>query len=138
MITNAGLRKAMREVAKKKGPFTLFAKIRRSDAPGAWDLVVSAPWLEHGKLKATNELVQLLSDSLGDDALHEFARIATVGVEHPTVRFLIANCPLDDGAIRMQSSDLFGLQIDEAVIFRAMKPSAARRQDLPKMEPTRG
>jgi hypothetical protein len=71
----------MRDIAAKKGDFTLFAKIRRADAPGTWDLVVSAPWLEAGKLKATSELVELLSDSVGENSLHEFSRIQTVGAD---------------------------------------------------------
>jgi hypothetical protein len=42
----------MHEIADRKGNFTLFAlfmradsPFARSDDPGAWDLVVSAPWL---------------------------------------------------------------------------------------------
>ena len=126
MITNATLRKAMHEIANKKGDFVLFARFMRSDAPGTWDLVVSAPWLEKGRLKATSELVELLSDSIGEEALHFFSRIATVGQDHPTVKFILANLPVDDGELRLRSTDLFDLQIDEAVIFRAMKPRADR------------
>lgn len=126
MITNATLRKAMREIAAKKGDFVLFARFMRSDSPGTWDLVVSAPWLEKGQLKATSELVDLLSDSIGEEALHDFSRIATVGRDHPTVRFILANFPIDDGELRVRSTDLFGLQIDEAVIFRAKMSSAHR------------
>ncbi len=51
----------MDEIARKKGEFTLFALLMRADAPGTWDLVVSAPWLESGKLKATGEFVRLLA-----------------------------------------------------------------------------
>lgn len=137
MISNSSLRKAMRDIAKKKGEFTLFAKIRRSDAPGTWDLVVSAPWLEDGKLKATSELVELLSDSVGEAALHEFSRIATVGAEHPTVKFILQAFSVDDGELRVQSTDLFGLHIDEAVVFRAKKPLINRRPSNTQMEPTR-
>ena len=126
MIANATLRKAMHEIAAKKGEFTLFAKFLRSDAPGTWDLVVSAPWLEKGRLKATNELVVLLSDSIGAAALHDFSRIATVGADDPTVKFMLTNLAVDDGELRVQSTDLFGLQIEDAVIFRAAKPSANR------------
>jgi hypothetical protein len=117
----------MRDIAKRKGEFTLFAKIRRSDAPGTWDLVVSAPWLEEGKLKSTSELVELLSDSIGEASLHEFSRIATVGADHPTVRFMLQNLPVDDGELRVQSTDLFGLHIEEAVVFRAKRPVADRQ-----------
>jgi hypothetical protein len=136
VITNASLRRAMRDIAKKKGDFALFAKIRRSDAPGTWDLVVSAPWLEEGKLKATSELVELLSGSVGETSLHEFSRIATIGADHPTVRFMLDNFSVEDGEQRVQSTDLFGLQIDEAIVFRAKKPGA-RRPSNPRMEPTR-
>jgi hypothetical protein len=129
-MTNATLRKAMYEIAAKKGQFTLFAKFMRSDAPGTWDLVVSAPWLEKGELKATSELVELLSDSIGEDALHDFSRIATVGKDHPTVKFILANLPVDDGERRVHGTDLFGLQIDEAVIFRAKKRGAGRSRPL--------
>src|ERR1035438_8521788 len=52
------LRRAMHEIAKRKGDFTLFALFMPADAPlmqagdpGTWDLVVSAPWLERGRLK---------------------------------------------------------------------------------------
>jgi hypothetical protein len=126
----------MHDIAKKKGPFILFAKIRRSDAPGTWDLVVSAPWLEEGKLKATGELVELLSHSIGESSLHEFSRIATVGADHPTVKFMLKNFPLDDGELGVQSTDLFGFQIEEAVIFRAKIPGASDRPKR-RMEPTR-
>ena len=127
VITNARLRKAMRDIASTKGDFTLFAQIRRSDAPGTWDLVVSAPWLESGKLKATSELVELLSESLGETSLQEFSRIATVGGDDPIARFMLDNLPVNDGELRMQSTDLFGLQIDEAVVFRAKRATANRR-----------
>ena len=39
MITNTALRKAMHEIAAKKGDFTLFALFRRSDAPGRIEMV---------------------------------------------------------------------------------------------------
>src|ERR1022692_1693682 len=78
VIATGPLRKAMREIAARKGDFTLFALLMRADSLGRWDLVVSAPWLESGKLKATSELVELLSDSIGREALQQFARVATV------------------------------------------------------------
>lgn len=46
--TLAALHEAMRDIGVRKGEFTLFGLFMRSDAPGTWDLVVSAPWLEAG------------------------------------------------------------------------------------------
>ena len=42
MINTNLLRKAMDEIAAKKGEFTLFALLKRPDAFGEWDLVVSS------------------------------------------------------------------------------------------------
>ena len=125
-MPHAALRKAMRDIASKKGEFTLFALFMRSDAPGTWDLVVSAPWLEKGQLKATSELVELLADAIGEESLHGFSRIATVAKDHPAVKFMLANLPVDDGELRYRGTDLLPLEIDEAIIFRARKAGADR------------
>lgn len=122
MLPTSVLRKAMHEIAAKKGDFTLFTLFLRADAPGTWDLVVSAPWLESGKLKATSELVELLSESIGTESLQQFSRVATVDRDNSAVKFILANLPVDDGELRVRSTDLFGLQIEEAVIFRAKRP----------------
>jgi hypothetical protein len=92
--------------------------------------------LEAGKLKATSELVELLSGSVGETSLHEFSRIQTVGADHPTVKFMLDNFGVEDGELRVQSTDLFGLQIEEAIVFRATR-AAARRPSNRRMEPTR-
>lgn len=126
MIPTSVLRDAMHEIAAKKGDFTLFALFRRADAPGTWDLVVSAPWIESGKLKATSEFVNLLADSIGTEPLKQFARVQTVSEDSPAVKFILASFPVDDGERHIQSTDLFGLRIDEAVIFRARRPDPKR------------
>lgn len=80
----------MHGITQVKGPFTLFALFRR-DPLGPWDLVVSAPWLEHGKLKAVGELLRLLSDRIGEETVKEFGRIATVARDDEFVEFLLTN-----------------------------------------------
>ena len=112
----------MHEIAAKKGDFTLFGLFMRSDAPGTWDLVVSAPWLEKGKLKATGELVRLLTDSIGEKVLRDFSRIQTVNKGNPALKAILAAFSVDDGEVRIQKRNLFGLEIEDAIILRAKKP----------------
>ena len=123
MIDTGALRKAMHEIADRKGDFTLFALLLRVGALGTWDLVVSAPWLERRKLKATRELVNLLAKSLGRESLRQFARVEAVAGDDPTVRFIVRSVPVEDGERHIQSTDLFGLQIEKAIIFRAWRPA---------------
>ena len=125
MMETTSLRKAMREIAKRKGNFTLFGLFMRSDAPGTWDLVVSAPWLEKGKLKGLSEFVELLSDSIGEQALSNFSRIQTISSDDPGLKAVLRAYSVDDGEVHVRNSNLFGLQIEDALIFRA-KRSAER------------
>ena len=126
VIDTGVLRKAMHEIAELKGDFTLFALFRREDAPstwGTWDLVVAAPWLESGKLKALGELVDLLARSIGRESLSQFSRVETVPSNNRTVKFILDKFPVDDGERSLQSTDLFDLRIEEAIILRAKRPS---------------
>jgi len=126
VISSAVLRKAMHEIAAKKGDFTLFGLFKRADALGMWDLVVSAPWLESGKLNALGELVELLTQSLGKESISQFSRVETVPGNHPTVKYILNTIPVDDGERRLQNTDLFGLQITDAIILRAKRPVARK------------
>jgi hypothetical protein len=139
MIAISSLRKAMPEIAAKKGDFTLFGLFMRSDAPGTWDLVVSAPWLEKGKLKATSEFVELLTDSIGEQALRHFSRIQTVSSDSPALKAVLAAFSVDDGELRVQKSNLFGLEIEDAIILRAKRPQPDANE-LPNtaLHPTAG
>ena len=121
MISSGRLRKAMRDIAAKKGPFTLFGLFMRADAPGTWDLVVSAPWLEEGKLKALAEFTELLSRALGEKALHGFSRVVTLSGDNPGLHAILSAFAVEDGEIRVQKSNFFGLEIEDAYIFRAKR-----------------
>jgi len=122
MINTNVLRRAMDGIAAKKGEFTLFALLMRADAPGTWDLVVSASWLESGNLKATREFVRLLAQSMGEESLHQFSRVVALDSNDAPARFILENLPVEDDELRVQSTDLLGLQIQEAIILRAKKP----------------
>ena len=121
MIATDRLRKAMRDISAQKGDFTFFALLMRSDAPGTWDLVVAAPWLKRGKLKGISEFTELLAKSIGKQSLSQFARIVTIDELDPRLKAIVSQFSVDDGDISIQSSDLFGLDIEEAVIMRAKR-----------------
>ena len=122
MINVNRLRKAMRHIASKKGDLTLFALFRRTDGLGAWDLIVSAPWLEESKYKAVSEIVDLLVESIGRKSLVDFARVEPIPANNPTIKFIVKNYPVDDGELRIPPTGLFDLPIEEVIILRAKRP----------------
>jgi hypothetical protein len=121
MIATDRLRKAMRDISAQKGDFTFFALLMRSNAPGTWDLVVAAPWLKGGKLKSLIEFTESLAKSIGEQSLSHFARIVTIDELDPRLKAIVSKFAVDDGDISIQSSDLFGLDIEEAIIMRAKR-----------------
>jgi hypothetical protein len=121
VIATSKLRKAMREIAAKKGEFSLFGIFLRSNSPGTWDLVVSAPWLEKGKLKTLREFTELLSESMGEQALRKLAPIVILNEGDPAVKAVISAFSVDDGEVRVSRSNLFGLEIEDAIILRAKR-----------------
>ena len=116
------LRHAMAAIAEKKGDFALFGVFMRADAPGRWDLVVAAPWLEVGQLKAVNELVELLEDQLGERDVRQFAQIVTLKSSSPEIRAELSNLNVTGSEQRFYNTNLFGADVEEAVILRA-KPA---------------
>lgn len=138
MINTNVLRKAMHDLAAKRGEFTLFALLMRADAPDTWDLLVSAPWLESGKLKATEEFVRSLAQSIGKESLQQFARVLALGDNDTPVKFILENIPVEDGEIHIRSTDLRGIQIEKAIIFRAMKANPrSSRLPIRPLQPTK-
>lgn len=126
MITSKTLRRAMHKMAAKKGDFTLFATFMRSNGLGLWDLVVAAPWLNKERYKAMREVAGLLREAVGKSAISGFAKVVPVDADDPSVQFILTNLPVEDGEIRIKKPDLFDLEFDEAIIFRAKKPAANR------------
>jgi hypothetical protein len=133
VIATRYLRRAMHDIAARRGDFTLFAlfmptdaPFMRADSPGTWDLVVSAPWLQGSRLKAVREVVELLAKSIGRQAVQRFSRVDVIDGDDPLVRFILRSLPVEDGALRIESTDLMGFQIERAIIFRAWKPDVKK------------
>ena len=123
MIEIEKLGRVMRELARDKGPFTLFGLFHREGAPhDKWDLVVSAPWLEHGRMKALNEFVEKLSSVVRAPEILSLSRVVRISPDNPGLEAVLRSFPVDDGPVVVRDTTLFGLSIREAFILRAMRP----------------
>jgi len=125
MIKIEKLQKLMKHVEARRGRFTFFAVFMREESPGLWDLVVSAPWLEAGRLKALGEFVEEMSEALGQDEVMSFSRIVTLNRNDQALHDILNEVEPPKKPIDMQGHDLFGLPIEHAVILRAELPKAA-------------
>lgn len=121
MIDIEKLRRAMRQISAKRGEFTLFALFRREEAPAGWDLVVSSPWLEEGKLKGLAEFVKDLKGLIGEKQLRELSRIVTIDQDDPSLKSILRSVQVDDGVTEVLESVFFGLRVEHAIFLRAKR-----------------
>jgi len=115
------LRQLMHDVSIEKGEFSLFGLFLRAEAPDKWDLVVSSPWLEEGKLKALGEFVEKLAAAIGEDQLLSISRVVTLNADDPALDAVTKAVSVEDGLIEIRDSDLFGLKIAHAYVLRAKR-----------------
>jgi len=125
MIPTDKLRQFMEQVEAQKGRFTLFGVFMREDSPGRWDLVVSAPWLEAGKLKALGEFAEKMSKEFGLEEVMSFSRIVTLNRDDPVLQAILTKVAPVKKLWKKQERNLFGLPLEHAVILRADHPKAA-------------
>lgn len=83
--------------------------------------MVSATWLGEEKLADLRDLARLLSEELGEDQLKQFSRIVILDTSDPALNAVLSAISVEDGEVRVQQSNFFGLQIEDALILRAKR-----------------
>lgn len=129
MIDRERLMEAMEAIVRKRGPLTLFALLMRADSPGKWDLLVAAPWIDEGKLKAFSHVANEVHARLGDEEVLALSRIAQVPEGSRELRAILSEVPDEtEFPVELRGTDLFGLGVVHAIIFHASgSASRARR-----------
>jgi hypothetical protein len=121
MIDIEKLRKVMNRVSAEKGNFVFFGLFLTEEAPDRWDLVVSAPWLEKGKLKALSEFIEILSSIVGQKEVLSLSKIVTLNHDEPSLKAILKAVQVEDGPTVLQDNNLFGLEVKQAYILRARR-----------------
>ena len=124
MNTVPRFREAMQAIAKKKGDFALFGLFMPADGPGTWDIVVAAPWLEGGRLKALTDIIRLLDQQLGKREVRRFAKVVILSTSSPEVRSALDELNIETAEKRFRRTTLFGADVQEAIVLRAKSPGA--------------
>lgn len=129
MIDRRRLQQAMEAIVVERGRLTLFALMKRPESRDSWDLVVAAPWIDRGKLKAFSYIAAHLHERLGDQQMLRLSRIAQIPLRSEELSAILEevrreNKPLP---LELHGPNLFGLGVTDAVVFRAepLKPRKA-------------
>lgn len=113
MIDTNKLQKLLEEIALEQGAFTLFGLFLRE---GQWALLVSAPWLEKGKLEAFGYLSERVVPRLTEKELLSLSRMESLNEGDPALEAILHTLRIEGGPI-LQGENLFGLEIQEALVL---------------------
>lgn len=108
-------------MAKQKGPFDLFGLFLREDAPGKWDLVVAAEWIEKDKQAALKYIAGVLQNTLSKSELLKLSRIAIIDEGNPALEVFQKAMHVEHGIAEIQDSNFFGLQIKHVYLITSKR-----------------
>lgn len=108
-------------MAKEKGPFDLFALFLREDAPGKWDLVVAAEWIEKDKETAFKYIAGIVQKTLSKEQLLKLSRIAIVDESNQALEAFHRAMHVEHGVAEIQDSNFFGLQIKHVYLITSRR-----------------
>jgi len=115
------LKEQEQEMANEKGPFDLFALFLREDAPGKWDLVVAADWIERNKQEALQYISNALKTKLSQSELVKLSRISIIDESNPALGALQSAMQVEHGIAEIKDSNFFGLQIKHAYLITSKR-----------------
>lgn len=108
-------------MAEEKGPFDLFALFLREDAPGKWDLIVAAEWIENNKEASFNYLAGIVQKALSKEELLKLSRIVLIGEGNPALEAFHKVVHGEHLVMEIQDSNFFGLQIKNAYVITSQR-----------------
>lgn len=120
------LKKQEETMAEEKGPFDLFALFLREDAPGKWDLVVAAEWIEKDKPSALKYIASIVQRALTTDELMKLSRIAIIDESNPALDAFHRAVNIEHSIAEIQDSNFFGVQLKHVYLITSKRrPNSA-------------
>jgi len=114
-----GFLRLEKSLSEKKGVFRLFALFMRLDAPGSWDLVVSATWVDRDKVGALNAIASEMKVQLRPEWTTSISRIVPVPGSSEVVQTVASFCNASHNIFQLMDLTLGRIPIKHAVIFTA-------------------
>ncbi len=110
-----------REVASEKGEFLLIGLFLREDAQHRWDLLVSAPWLEAGKMDGLRYLSGKLQPRLDAKERLLLSKVVILEKDNPVLAAVQRAVSTSHTTVEVQDSVFFGMQFRRAYVITSRK-----------------
>jgi len=115
------------ECGRPRGlPFAFFAVFQR-EGSDAWDLVVSAPWLDADEMASWEKMSKLVTRSLTEDELVQLGRIVILNADNRFLKDVMQLLPKGVSLpLEMHNFTFSGVKIQRGRILAAPQASPSR------------
>ena len=135
-VTNRMIRKLLpklisieKEIAEEKGSLRLFGIFLREGQPNrAWDLVISADWLDISTLEAERAFAKEIQSRLEREEFLMFALLLPLEPDHPFVKEMNCEFEVEHGDLEFTDYDFNGMVFERAHIIT----SKGQREEVGK------
>ncbi|MBI1929769.1 hypothetical protein HYR99_36660 [Candidatus Poribacteria bacterium] len=135
-VTNKLIRKLIpklisieKEIAEKKGNFTLFGLFLREEDPHReWDLVISADWLDASTLESQRAIINEIQSQLERDEILALAIVLILDPSQPFVKEMNCEFEVEHGDLEFTDYDFNGMVFERAHIIT----SKGQREEVGK------
>lgn len=124
MIDLSKFQQVYEKIRAEKGEFDFFALFLRAEAPGVWDLIMSAPWIGSNKSDALREFVEKAKPILGDAELLKLSRVVPLDRENPGLTEVLQTIHSINDVTEFRNTEWFDMDIERAYIFHANAEAA--------------
>lgn len=108
-----------------RGPVYLFALFERDDASGKWDVVLSAEWADRDASSVVRDVSAELVPKLTPEELSSLSRVVIIPSRSPAVSAMTSAMNVSGGQVVLVDTNVMGLQVKNAYVFRAQRTPAA-------------
>lgn len=118
-----GIAAVAQEIARERGPFTLFAIMHRPDTPDWWNVVVSAPWLDPEGLADYRYLTEKFKGFSRWDKMPRISHVSILRGNDPIVLDLVASRELEPGRICPMIEPVGPIDFDKGYLVERRQPA---------------
>ena len=123
------LKAAEEDISLAEGPFVLFALAERDEAPGKWDLLVSAEWLDINR-KGIDQMVDALKPYLEPADWRHLASITPLSSSMEYVQWIAHKYGFQHHVLEVTNTFWDGVFVSHAFLITADKLPAPVTPEL--------
>lgn len=126
------IKSAVFHMIADRGDFTLFAAFLRRNAPGTWDLIAAAKWLDPDSIDSLKYIYTKISEVISPDEMVCISRVVVLSHQNTIVRHFLEEIAGRTGFIELKGFVFGDVPIRRGYVISVQNRPVPRNQRIRK------